>query len=275
MSFFTTLPADLRPAKSIIVCSTGRSGSTLLCRTLSSLNCAGRIEEFFVPERLARNRVHSSADELYRYLPKVYSTGTTSNQVFGIKLHWDHMKTLTQIARSAPGLTSKSNLEILSLLFPNPRFIFIRRDDVTKQAISAAISYQTNIYTISKESDKRLSDVEQTLFFNPLNIYRYKQGLQARNHNWKSFFKNNNLPYFEVVYEDLIDSFATTTQEILDFLEIELPDPDIEISAVTKKVGNATNERWNYYYNLIPEGLLAFYSQVRSQLRQILASKRV
>ncbi|MEO0736278.1 MAG: Stf0 family sulfotransferase [Cyanobacteria bacterium J06649_12] len=269
MSFSTNLSADLLPTKSIVICSTGRSGSTLLCKTLSNLNCVGQSEEFFLPQILERNAVRSSADELYDYLPKIYREGTTPNQVFGIKLHWDHMKTLTKIARTDPTLASKSNLEILNLFFPNPRFIFIRRGDLAKQAISASIGYQTGVYMIPKDFQGEPAYRKKKVFFNPLNIYRYKQGLRARNKNWTTFFEQNNLPFFEVVYEDLVKEFEPTIRQVMDFCDIELPD-ETPIVQGTKKQGNKINERWLRYYNLIPESLLARYSDLRSTLKKAL-----
>ncbi len=273
MPFSDTISTNLLPAKSILVCSTGRSGSTLLGKTLSSLNCLGQCDEFFRPDILVKNSVHSSADELYHYLPDVYRKGTTSNGVFGVKLHWDHMKLLTKIARTDPTLKSKSNIEILTLFFPNPCFVFIRRDNLTKQAISVEIGHQTGIYMIPKDFSGKLTYKDKKLFFKPLNIYRYKQGLQARNNNWRSFFSNNNLPFFEVVYEDFVREFTPTIRQVIEFSGVVLPEEGIEISQATKKQGDKTNENWFRYYSLIPESLLAGYSSVRSLVKKALGAR--
>ncbi|MEA5465913.1 Stf0 family sulfotransferase [Leptothoe sp. PORK10 BA2] len=274
MSFSTSPSTDLLPTKSIIVCSTGRSGSNLLCATLSNLNCVGKSQEFFLPATLDQNAVYSSAPELYRYLPKVYRAGSTPNRVFGIKLHWDHMKALTKLARTDPTLEKKTNLEILSLFFPNPRFVFIRRGDLTQQAISAAIGYQTGVFIIPKDFHGEPVNSKKKVFFNPLNIYRYKQGLQRRNQNWLKFFEQNNLPFCQVVYEDLVKDFEPTIHRVLEFCDIELSDPAVEIVQGTQKQGNQINQRWLRYYNLIPESWLAGYSQLRSTLRQTLGKGR-
>ncbi|MEM1253052.1 MAG: Stf0 family sulfotransferase [Cyanobacteria bacterium P01_H01_bin.21] len=271
VSFTEAVPAHLLPVKSVIICSTGRSGSTLLCKTLSSLNCIGKAEEFFIPQELARNSVHALADELYQYLPKVYQTGKTPNQVFGVKLHWDHMTNLAKIARTDSTLASKSNLELLTLFFPNPCFIFIRRNNLAKQAISMEIARQTGVYTVLKGSS--VSNKKNKLVFKPLNIYRYVQGLKRRNENWVSFFNANNVPFFEVVYEDLVREFPDIIQRILSFADIELPEEGLEITQATKKQGNDVNERWLRYYQWIPETALAYYSDLRSFVRQRLMKR--
>lgn len=273
MSFSNAIPANLLPTRSIIVCSTGRSGSTLLCSTLSGLNCAGDPKEYFLPKQLAQNAVDSSADQLYRYLPQVYQLGTTPNGVFSVKLHWDHMKSLLQIARTDSALQGKSDLDILTLLFPNPCFVFIRRNNLVKQAISMEIGHQTGVYAVSKDFGGQLPYQEQKLFFKPLNIYRYKQGLLRRNANWISFFNDHDLAFFEVVYEELVRELAPTIHRILAFSDIELPTDGSEITQVTRKQGNQTNENWFKYYSWLPEGWLARYSDLRSLVRKMIANQ--
>ena len=245
----------------------------MLCSTLSGLNCVGKSREFFLPKRLAQNSVDSSAEQLYRYLPQVYQLGMTPNGVFSVKLHWDHMKYLLQIARTDPEFKGKSNLDILTSLFPNPCFVFIRRNNLVKQAISMEIGHQTGVYAISKDFGGELPYQDQKLFFRPLNIYRYKQGLQRRNANWIAFFNDNNLAFFEVVYEELVRELAPTIHKILTFADIELPVEGAEITQVTRKQGNQTNENWFRYYSWLPEGLLARYSELRSLVRRMIANQ--
>ena len=273
MSFADSISADLLPTKSIIICSTGRSGSTLLGLTLGSIGHTGRSREFFRPDVLTENGVGSSANELYPYLAKVYAQGKTPNQVFGVKLHWDHMVNLLEIVRTDPTWQSKLDIEILSDLFPNPKFIFIRRRNLVKQAISMEIGKQTGVYVVQKENaGKQAAHTEQRLFFRPLNIYRYKQGIKGRNQKWRSFFQQNNRPFFEVVYEDLVKDFDEIMLQVIEFSGVELPVGGVEITKATKKQGNKINERWLRYYRFIPEGLLAYYSEFRRYLRKVLVS---
>lgn len=268
MLFAEVISADLLPTKSIIICSTGRSGSTLLGLTLDRVDYVGKAREFFRPDVLVENGVGSSADELYPYLAKVYAQGKTLNQVFGVKLHWDHMVNLLKILRTDSVWQSKSDIEILLALFPNSKFIFIRRQSLTRQAISMEIGKQTGVYILPKGSTGKTPKTEKKLFFKPLNIYRYKQGLKRRNQKWRTFFQQNNLPFLEVIYEDLVKDLDGIIRQIIEFSGVELPEADIEITAATKKQGDSLNERWLTYYRFIPEGLLAYYSELRSYLRK-------
>lgn len=274
MSFKDFITPELLPTKSIVICSTGRSGSTLLGLTLGDIGYAGKSREFFRPDVLTANGVDSHFSTLYPYLANVYAQGQTPNQVFGVKLHWDHMINLIKLARTDPALQTGSDIEVLSTLFPNPRFIFIRRQNLVKQAISMEIGKQTGVYVVrSEDIVKERANKTQKLFFKPLNIYRYKQGLTGRNHKWRSFFHNNDLPFFEVVYENLVEDFDGIMRQVIEFSEVELPELGFEITKATRKQGNRINERWLRYYQFIPEGLLGYYSAIRNYVRKALISR--
>ncbi|MGD1855092.1 MAG: Stf0 family sulfotransferase [Leptolyngbyaceae cyanobacterium] len=261
------ISSDL-PNKSILICSTGRSGSTLLSRTLGSIDHFGQPIEYFRSDMLAKNGVASSASELYPYLTQVYSQGQTPNRVFSAKLHWDHLRKLLQIARTDSALQTQSEIEILSQLFPNPIFIFIRRNDLTRQAISMEIGHQTGVYLILQEQAEQAPQMHQRLRFRPLNIYRYKQGLQRRNQNWRAFFQRNQVPFLEIVYEDLVQDFEAIMQRVINVCDVAMSNQPLAIAQATKKQSTRVNERWYSYYHLIPEGVLAGYSNVRSYLRK-------
>lgn len=258
------------PSKSIIICSTGRSGSTLLGRTLSSVGYAGNCREFFRPDVLANHGVGKSVDRLYGYFASAYGRGKTSNQVFGVKLHWDHMVDLLKIVRTDPTWQPQSDISVLSELFPNPTFIFIRRQHLVKQAISMEMGNQTGVYVIDAENAGDRPSVEQRLRFKPLNIYRCKQGIQRRNQKWRDFFQQNNVSFLEVVYEDLVQDFDTVMGRVLEFSGFGVCAAEINIIQATKKQGNRVNERWLKYYQLIPEGLLAYYSNLRQSVQKVL-----
>ncbi|MBE9069293.1 sulfotransferase [Leptolyngbya cf. ectocarpi LEGE 11479] len=273
MLFAGSIPAELLPTKSIVICSTGRSGSNLLGLTLGTIGYTGKSREFFCPDVLAANGVGSQASDLHPYLAQVYAQGKTPNQVFGVKLHWDHMINLLKIVRTDPDWQARSDIEILSALFPNPRFIFIRRQNLVKQAISMEIGKQTGVYIVpQQDADRQSPRGEQKLSFKPLNIYRYKQGLKGRNQKWRSFFQQNHLPFLEVVYENLVNDFDNIMQQVIEFSGVELPTTGVKITKATKKQGSQLNERWLRYYKFIPEGPLGYYSEIRSYVRKALVS---
>lgn len=253
--------------KSYVVCSTGRSGSSLLCKTLASLGDCGNPAEYFHPKDLLPalkiENSHSFAD----YYLKVIQQGTTSNGVFGVKIHLDHFRDLLLLTReNIDEFKNKSDLEITEMLFPNPSFIYISRQDILRQAISTSLAFQTNIWGVNRKKEGKLHRKKIKPRFDPLNIYRYKVGLKMANRAWEKFFDKNSLPFKRVIYEDFVNSYESTIQDIYSFLEIEFKHNNFSVP--TKKQANEINERWVKYYSLIPESFIGQYSRLRVKTRQ-------
>ena len=256
--------------RSYIVCSTGRSGSSLLCKTLASLGNCGNPAEFFHPNALPVDLTPDNRDSFYAYYLAVLDQGTTPNGIFGVKIHWHHFKQLLVLARHyMDHLRDKSDREITECLFPNPAFIFISRQDILRQAISTCIAFQTDVWGLNRadrEREKVSQAKQKKLRFAPLSIYRYKVGLQMANRAWERFFVKNDVPFHALVYEDLVASYEPTIRGIYAFLDLEF-DPRT-LAVPTKRQANAINERWARYYAMIPEELLGYYSNLRVSTRK-------
>ena len=87
------------PPIKYMICSTGRSGSTLLCSLLNNTGLMGVPHEYFhlsqhgklLIQRLITN--HESRDvTMKEYLETVMQHRTTPNGVFGIKGHFNQVK---------------------------------------------------------------------------------------------------------------------------------------------------------------------------------------
>jgi trehalose 2-sulfotransferase len=159
----------VRPERSYVVCATPRSGSTLLCATLAATGVAGRPEEFFearqasgIPRRpreffedapaVDLNRVpevdppvHDYADVAAAggfpaHVEAVLARGSTPNGVFGAKLMWMHVADLLAFA-GAGDLGA-----VLDGLVPGARFVWVRRADTVRQAVSLWTAMQTQAW---------------------------------------------------------------------------------------------------------------------------------
>jgi Stf0 sulphotransferase len=69
-------PSNLQ--QSYLVCSTGRSGSTLLCKTLEKLGCCGNPEEFFHNELVKTIAQNNDLDSFVDYCNSIFEKGLTS-----------------------------------------------------------------------------------------------------------------------------------------------------------------------------------------------------
>ena len=96
--------------KSYIICSTGRTGSTLLARTLAGLGYAGNPKEYWHWRR--RPKINDSED-FKDCLAKILKEGTTSNKVFGIKMHWRQFQNFINKGRQYLALTNKTDFALV------------------------------------------------------------------------------------------------------------------------------------------------------------------
>jgi trehalose 2-sulfotransferase len=153
---------------SYLVCATPRSGSTLLCDTLRKTGVAGNPFEFFealpetgVPRRpldylaglddaealaLVEDAPAREAppysdlrgcDSYGEHLARVRSDGTTANGIFGAKIMWAHLEDLGR------QLGSDDLGALVDEQFDRPRFVWVRRQDTVRQAVSLWRAMQT------------------------------------------------------------------------------------------------------------------------------------
>ncbi|MEL7140792.1 MAG: Stf0 family sulfotransferase [Cyanobacteria bacterium J06631_9] len=259
---------------SYIICSTMRSGSTLLSRTLKDFDVAGDPKEYFHPrwKGVGLDQL-SEPSQLYAHYNCVVRETTTPNGVFGIKMHWDQLQNVLNICRKDTAFSSKNDLEILQSFFPRPKFIFIWRENLLKQAVSTEIANQTQIWGIDRDPNSMRHEAKRMqltdLKFKPMQIYRHKQSAQKCNTQWKQFFSQYSIPYHEVKFESLISNFESEMRGV--FRCLNLPSDCSSFSMATKKQSTPINERWAFYYRLIPEILLEQYHERQHLVRRSLS----
>ena len=148
-----------RPERSYLVCSTPRSGSTLVCQALTQSGLAGRPEEYFEAlrnsgrprrptEYFAGTADSSILDHLEervvgddppqrtplwsrtaydRYLDWAFASGTTDNGVFGAKLMWGYFGDFVSLLRNIPAYRDLPLSELLPAVFPEVQFLRVLR----------------------------------------------------------------------------------------------------------------------------------------------------
>ncbi|HET8755371.1 MAG TPA: Stf0 family sulfotransferase [Solirubrobacteraceae bacterium] len=161
---------------SYLVCATPRSGSTLLCETLRTTGVAGNPLEFFEarpetgvprgpldylaglddaealalvagappPEAPPYSDLRGCED-YDEHLARVRAAGTTPNGVFGAKIMWAH---LVDLGRQ---LGSDDLAALVDERFDRPRFVWVRRRDAVRQAVSLWRALQTQSWRAENE----------------------------------------------------------------------------------------------------------------------------
>jgi trehalose 2-sulfotransferase len=160
--------------RSYLVCTTPRSGSTLVCQALKATGVAGRPEEYFEalrktgrPRRPEQYFVgvadesildhlgeRSLADDPQpaplwsrtaydRYLEWAMEVGTTPNGIFGAKLMWGYFGDFVGLLRNVPRFRDVPLAELLPTVFPDVTFVRVVRANKIRQAVSLWKAVQT------------------------------------------------------------------------------------------------------------------------------------
>jgi LPS sulfotransferase NodH len=224
-----------KPRRVYMICSTGRSGSTLLCSLLTNTGVMGvpheylnisRHGQFLITRFLGERDASVSMGE---YFDAVVKHRTSPNGVFGIKAH------------SNQWLPYFKN-GFLSGYFGDIKHVVIRRRDILGQAISLVIASQTGKWTSHEE---QISEP----IYDRGEIEKAIKVTEHYNEIWDKFFAHAEIEPCTVFYEDLLERPTEEIQGVLDFVGVDAKvSIDLE-QAGLKREATALNQEWKDRFN--------------------------
>ena len=238
----------MRPHTSYIVCGTPRCGSSLLCEALKNTGIAGRPEEYFwqgdEPFWSKRWGVSTYAD----YLDKALEEGTTPNGVFGAKVMWGYFDDFVSRLRQIPGYGGLAVPNLMQTVFPNLHYIWVTRRDKVRQAVSFWKAVQTNIWAWSTD-EPPVPAKEPTFDFEAIDYL--VQEIVTHEAAWQQYFSECGVTPFTVIYEDLVLAYEEAALQVLQYLNIPIPENLVFAERRLKKQADTLSEEWvQRYYNL-------------------------
>lgn len=143
------------------VCGSQRTGSNVLCEALTLSGVAGRPTEHFVPSFEgddAVGHVHAGFERsawargrgietFPEFFDAVLCDGSTPNGVFSTKLMWNAFGALLEKLAELPDCRTLAPAARLHAAFLRPRFVFLRRRNRVRQAVSWALAAQTGHFS--------------------------------------------------------------------------------------------------------------------------------
>ena len=244
----------IRPDHSYVVCSTQRSGSTYLCRLLASTGVAGTPQEYFEARAETGSPPHPgyflaglprtgagirddvrptdapeysdlrAVDGWEEHLARTFRMGTSENGVFGAKLMWNQLPDLEQHATAMPEFAGLDGSELLDRLLGQPGYVWLRRRDKVRQAISLWRALQTRTW---RAEHPAAEGERPTLSYSFRGIEHLRRRLSADAEAWGRFFLHSLIEPLELVYEDDVS-----------------PDPAGAVARVLALVGVAVPSDW-------------------------------
>lgn len=224
---------------SFVLCSTPRSGSTMLADLLESTALVGRPREWlgvgFTTEVLPAIGRRGFADYVVRSAGSARATG-----VFGLKLHWYQSELLFHLLRLLRGTRGLSDRQLLEASLPDPRFLWLQRDDDVAQAVSWWKATATGVWLHGGASAG-----EPEFDFEAIDA-RVRQ-VRRQNDAWRQWFAEMGIEPLTITYEELVRDPAAVTRSVLAYLELEAP-AGLVIEPRTVRQGGARNEEWARRY---------------------------
>ncbi|HEX2575046.1 MAG TPA: Stf0 family sulfotransferase [Aquihabitans sp.] len=200
------------PLRTYVLCSSPRSGSTLLSEALAFLGCAGTPIEYFDPTN-AMGVVWArwGCRTLDEYVDCLHRRRASPSGLFGTKLHWFQ---LVALHRARTGASTRAlSLDELGDTFrrvgPDAAVVRVLREDRQRQALSWARAEQTGCwYTKAGQAPPpvpEVSDVEHR---------HYLDRLEEEESSWAALLDHLGVEPLVVRYEDLRDDHAGTVAAV-------------------------------------------------------------
>ena len=263
------------PKKSYLICTTPRSGSTLLCELLTATGIAGRPDEYFQQLRSTGAPmtprdyldgvaadvvppVEQHEDELADrflydpgrfpdfegYLDWVVDRSTTPNGVFAAKIMWPYMAGLVAGLSSVPWLRGIEGPDaLLSRAFPGMRYVWLRRLDKVRQAVSLWKAIQTWRWRQDAAQNGGPACAAK-LRYSFEAIDHLRRRLVSSDRAWEIYFEQTESNPLTLTYEDFVPDIDATVNRLLDHVGIRRPTGAGCAPPPTARQADELSEQW-------------------------------
>ncbi len=241
------------PHTSYLICSTPRTGSSLLCDALGGTGVAGRPEEYFQfrartgeprrPREYFEGLEHAETEEILAilgsrtrdeedeerydpsrfpryedYLTWTIDAATTPNGVFGAKVMWGYFNGfVTGLRWAIPGRQRLAVGQLVPSVFPNLHYVWMTRQDKVAQAVSLWRAIQSWSWSSNQNAGANTAD---NLHYSYNAIRHLRSDIEQHDREWSEYFELCGVTPHVVVYEQLRTSLPETVTGMLDFLGI-------------------------------------------------------
>ena len=246
--------------ESYIICTSPRSGSTLLCQLMTNTNVAGVPNSYFHKPSLANwmevhgiapNSLGNRSETLEAVLKKAHKTGTAETGMFGLRLQGGSLNYfLDQLKLLHP--EQNSDVERLNTTFGETAFIFLSRKNKLEQAISCVKAMQTGLWHTAENGTEfeRLAP-PQPPYFDAKAIRQHIAEFEEDDQRWEHWFTKESIQPLRLSYEDLAKDSVATLNTVLKALGLQTSST-IGTKAPLRKMDNELNEEWATLYRTIP-----------------------
>jgi LPS sulfotransferase NodH len=158
---------------------------------------------------------------------------------------WAYFRDFVRLARRTPGLEDVRPCEVPAAVLPNlRRYVWIRRRDTTRQAVSLWKALQTQEWR--RDSDEETAGKDLRFSFAAVNHLKLR--IDEHNDVWQSFFEGCGVEPIQVVYEDLVADYRGTVERVVREVGIPVPDGFTSVEPKMRRQADEVSEEWARLY---------------------------
>jgi LPS sulfotransferase NodH len=231
-------PMSALPPK-FLICTTARSGSTLLSNYLTNTGLVGTVAEYFNPEIIrdgwdgkrppAADRQAGKPIGLGAYIDFLGANHASPSGIWGAKLLYEDVDHLI-------GLKPVHNL------FKGARVIYLRRSSKLTQAISYYLAEETGKWVHDDAGQKPIGAVP----FNLQRIDALLVMLANQEAKWGSLFDYLKIWPMEIIYEGLCKDPRMVLEKVLRHIEVDAA--DFPIATRLERQTTSINDQFHARY---------------------------
>lgn len=238
--------------KSYILCSTPRTGSTLLCDLLIATKRCGAPDSFFMrgmdPQWLTQWGMPTEGDRddpgyCAAMLTGAVAAGKGGTDIFGLRLMWETLPDLTAMIDNVyPG--HRTDRGKLAAAFGDVLYIHLKRENKLAQAVSMVKAEQSGLWHVAPDGREieRLAPPSDPIYDYD-RIAKKLAELNAFDAAWADWFTAQEITPLAIGYETLSRNPADSAARICDALGVPAPAPGT-LKPGTAKLADAINRDW-------------------------------
>jgi len=238
--------------RSYILCTSPRSGSTLLCKLLSATGVAGHPGSFFHEPSLAawldyfglKADPHvAEVDTLQQVFAAAIAKGSRDTDVFGLRLQ-RHSFEFFQEKLAVLHADRATDLERLKAAFGETLFIHLTRQDKVGQAVSFVKAEQSGLWHKAPDGSEleRLSEPRKPRY-DAAELRACHDRFRGFDRDWQTWFDREGINPHRITYEELSDDPQAALRMVLERLELD-PSAAEGVEPAVAKLADAISADW-------------------------------
>lgn len=214
---------NFKEKKALVILSTQRSGSTMLCQDIKALGILGTPDEHFW--QVLTQKKGTSGEQLVDYFT---SNGNLNNSDFySIKLMYNHLDMFgywisDRVLDKETNTKKYRELALRFFLekFDNATFIYIQRKNKFEQALSHYRSAKTNLWHIiegKKVKTKHSNSLKEHELLDHIDLELFNRIYDRtcrQDKQLQKFMKKQGINYIPLVYEEIRNEYPSYLLEI-------------------------------------------------------------